>query len=106
LLYKNNCENIENTEELDEDKLKNDFFIPEIKEINEENQYKNYEKDSIITKDSIDIILDEREENYKHKLNLKEAKLKNQKETIIDKTFLNVANNMKKKNKQDLKIIE
>jgi len=116
LLYKNDSNNIENIEELDEEKLENDFFLPEIKEIKEENKYKNYENDSEITKDSIDIILDEREENYKHKINLKEEilkkdfeeiiEVKKEKEELIDKTFLNVANNIKKKSKQDLKIIE
>jgi len=116
LLYKNDSNNIKDIEELDEKKLENDFFIPEIKEISEKKKYKNYENDSEITKDSIDIILDEREKNYKHKINLKEETLKKdfeeiievkkEKEEVIDKTFLNVANNIKKKNKQDLKIIE
>jgi len=119
------------------------IFIPEIKDI-EEKTYYNYENDSDITKESIDIILDEREENYKHKINLKNETLENNisekeknfiisnneikdefkietdkiieknkenfkiknTEEIEDTIFLNVANNLKKKNKQDLKIIE
>jgi len=116
LLYKNNLDNIENIEKLDEEKLENDFFLPDIKEIKKENKYKNYENDSKITKDSIDLILDEKEKNYNHKINLKKEllkkdfeeiiKVKKEKEEVIDKTFLNVANNIKKKSKQDLKIIE
>ena len=110
-------------------------FIPEIKEI-EKVTYSNYENDSDITKNSIDIILDEREENYKHKINLQNEysknKIDNKKENFIiknnemknefkieanniiekkenrieDTMFKNVANNIKKQQKQDLKIIE
>ena len=106
----------------------NNIFIPEIKEI-EKITYYNYESDSDITKNSIDIILDEREENYKHKINLKNETLKDnlstKKQKVItknkkiksalkienknkneDKMFLWVANSLKKQKKQDLKIIE
>lgn len=104
------------------------IFNTDIKEI-EKVTYYNYENDSDITKDSIDIILDEREENYKHKINLKNETLKDtfstKKQNVIlknkkinkkidaevknqyeDKMFLWVSNNLKKQKKQDLKIIE
>ena len=96
--------------------------------------YHNYENDYEITKNNIDIILDERESNYKHKINFKNETLKNsvsskkrnfilegseiknqydiktntiQKEINNEDTmFLNVANNLKKQKKQDLTLIE
>lgn len=85
----------------------NEFFIPEIKEV-KEGEYKTFEDNTDITKDSIDVILDEREKNYKHKINLKEEELKSieKKWDPVDNTLLNVANNIKKNKKQDLKIIE
>jgi len=114
LIYKNNNETI-SIDRIDKEKLENDFFLPEIKNI-DNNKYNNFENDSEITKDSIDIILDEKEENYKHNINLKEEKLKiklekdikneKNKVDIVDTTLLNVANNIKKRKKQDLKIIE
>ena len=91
-----------------------DFFLPQIKEV-EESTYNNYDDDSETTKESIDVILDKKKKNSKHRINLKEEiltddlKLKlniDKKEELIDNTFLNVSNNIKKKNKQDLKIIE
>ncbi len=116
LIYKNNSNNILIKEEIDEKILEKEFFLPQIDEEIDNNTYKNYDNDSELTKGSIDIILDEREENYKHKVNLKEeilkkdfeeiVEIKENKEKIIDNTFLNVSNNIKKKSKQDLKIIE
>ena len=93
-------------EENDNLSIKTDIFVPEIK-VTEKITYHNYENDSDITKDSIDIILDEREENYKHKINLKTETLKNQKkEKNVDKMFQSVASNLAKQKKQNLKIIE
>lgn len=94
-----------------ESNYENEFFIPEIKKIKENNS-EIFENNTYLTKDSIDIILDEREENYKHKINLKKELLKEKLENInkriepVDNTLLNVANNIKKNKKQDLKIIE
>ncbi len=113
LLYNNNSTNSIEEVKINSD---DDFFLPQINEVKNNNTYKNYDDDSEITKGSIDVILDEREENYKHNLNLKEEvlkkdfeeiiEIKKEKEEIMDKTFLNVSNSIKKKNKQDLKIIE
>jgi len=116
LIYKNKDLFKEEKKEDTLEKLKwEDFFVPEIKEIEEEHP-EIYEKDKNLTKDNIDVILDEREENYKHKINLKEEILKKEYKNllkksenqvdIIDKTFENVANNLKKKSKQNLQIIE
>lgn len=117
LIYKDAKEEINSKWKIEKNKIEKEFFLPDIKEIEEEKIYKNYERDYEITKDSIDTILDEKEENYKHKVNLKEEILKKDLEEIIeikkkneveiiDHTLLNVANNLKKQKKQDLKIIE
>lgn len=109
LIYSVNHKNKERKTDSEED-----FFLPQIKEIEiKENTYNNYYNDSEITKENIDIILDKREEYYKNNINLKKEILTDdlklnidKKEELIDNTFLNVSNNIKKKNKQDLKIIE
>jgi len=100
-----------------------EIFILEDEKENIKKTYYNYENDYEPTKNSIDIILDEKKEISKHNINLKKQTSKNKiiekketfikksnniitQENTIDKTFLNVANNLKKNNKQDLKIIE
>ncbi|MDQ7009463.1 MAG: hypothetical protein Q9M94_04205 [Candidatus Gracilibacteria bacterium] len=108
IIHKDKCIKVKSSAD---SSYEEDFFIPEIKEINT-TEYQTFENSTDITKDSIDIILDEREENYKHKINLKREILKEELENIekktdvVNNTFLNVANNIKRSKKQDLKLIE
>jgi len=109
-----------------------EIFIAEEEKKDIIKTFYNYEKDYEPTKNSIDIILDEREKNYKHKVNLKNEILKDdfstKKNSFIlknnnikkqykvskdegkkikeDTMFKNVANNLAKQKKQDLTIIE
>jgi len=76
LTYKNEFYNIPENIKLDETKLEKDFFLPKIKKIDKLNKYKNYENDSIITKDSIDIILDDSDESINQQI-ITENKINN-----------------------------
>jgi len=86
------------------------------KNIEENNNIKLFEKDNDIIKDNIDIILDEKEENFKHKINLKRELLEQKykkafdkiynNENPIDRTLLNVAKNLSRQKRQNLQIIE
>ena len=86
------------------------------KTIEQNSNIKLFEKDNEIIKDNIDIILDEKEENFKHKINLKRELLEQEykkafdkiynNENPIDRTLLNVAKNLSRQKRQNLQIIE
>ena len=86
------------------------------KSIEQNSNIKLFEKDNEIIKDNIDIILDEKEENFKHKINLKRELLEQKykktfdkiynNENPIDRTLLNVAKKLSRQKRQNLQIIE